>query len=289
MFSLLHSPLAHAELPLPRMVMTWVPPYAIDKCRTRLDEPADGPGPKDGLTHLALQFWLPTRDGGVEKTPKYGAISDATIIGFRDWAHAHGIRVLLCVYNSVDSWDWPLAQAGFAEHREAFVGALLAETERLGLDGVDVDLEGSGEFEASKDPYVAFVRDLAGKLHDFGKQITIDSFAYKWNAPNQSWWPELFPLVDGINTMGYERIGANATEWRAYAAQKAAAGANARKLLIGMPGAKEDWLGNTVAEHLDWIARDPSVGVAIWDARFGAPYWQTSAAWKLLARIRGRQ
>ena len=286
--SLLLIAMAHAETPPPRMVMTWVPPYAIDKCRARLHEDVEGLGPKDALTHLALQFWIPTREGGVEKTPRYGAINDSTIIEFRDWAHQHGIHAMLCVYNSVNSWDWSLAQAGFAEHRTEFVRALVAETERLGLDGIDIDLEGSGDFETSKEPFLAFIRELAPRLHELHKQLTVDSFAYKWNAPNQTWWPELFPLVDGVNTMGYERIGATATEWRAYAAQKTAAGANASKLLLGVPGAKPDWLGNTAAEHMDWIAKDNSVGVAIWDARFGAPYWQTPEAWRILARMRAR-
>ena len=269
------------------MVMTWVPPYAIDKCRARLNADIDGLGPKDALTHLALQFWLPTREGGVEKTPKYGAISDATVIEFRDWAHQHGIRAMLCVYNSVDSWDWSLAQAGFAEHRAQFVHALVAETERLGLDGVDIDLEGNGDFESSKEPFLAFIRDLTPRLHEVHKQLTVDSFAYKWNAPNQTWWPDLLPLVDGLNTMGYDLIGAKAAEWRAYAAQKSAAGAHAARLLIGVPGGKAAWLRNTAAEHMDWITRDSDVGVAIWDASFGAPYWETSNAWKMLARMHG--
>ncbi|MEI9894603.1 MAG: glycosyl hydrolase family 18 protein [Chthoniobacter sp.] len=165
--------MAHAEPPSARMVMTWVPPYGIDQCRARLREDIEGLGPKDALTHLALQFWIPTRAGGVEKTPKYGGIRDATIIEFRDWAHRHGIRALLCVYNSVDSWDWTLAQAGFADHPAEFVQALVAETERLGLDGVDIDLEsGDGDFESSKEPYVAFIRDLSTRLHALHKQLT---------------------------------------------------------------------------------------------------------------------
>lgn len=276
----------HAQTPAPRMVMTWIPPYGIDKCRDRLHQDVDGVGPKDAFTHLALQFWLPTRDGGVEKTTRYGDISDATVIEFRDWAHQHGIRAMLCVYNSVNSWDWSLAQAGFAEHREEFAKALVAEMERLGLDGIDIDLEGSGDFESSKEAYLAFIRELAPRVHALKKQLTVDSFAYKWNAPNQTWWADLFPQVDGVNSMGYERIGANAAEWRAYAAQKAAAGGNASKLLIGVPSSKADWLGNTTAQHLDWIFKDPQVGVAIWDARFSAPYWQTPDAWKGLAKMR---
>jgi len=270
------------------MIMTWVPPYAIEKCRARLEENFDNVGPKDGLTHLALQFWVPTRSGGVEKTPKFGEISDATILHFRDWAHAHRIRVMLCVYNGVDSWDWSLAQAGFADHREKFVGGLVAEMQRLDLDGIDVDLEGNGQFESSKGAFVDFVRELSGKLRALGKQLTVDSFSYQWNAPNQNWWPELFPLVDGLNTMGYDEIGVNAEDWRAYAAQKAAAGANASKLMIGFPGDKTDWHGHTVAEHLAWIVRDPEVGVAIWDAQFGAPYWRASVPWKALAGMSGR-
>jgi len=278
----------HADPPPPRRIITWVPSYGIDKCRTRLHEDIEGLGPKDALTDLALQFWIPTRAGGIEKTPKYGAIPDATIIEFRDWAHQHGIRALLCVYNSVDAWDWTLAQAGFADHPAEFIRDLVAEMERLGLDGIDIDLEGDGStnFDSSKEPYVAFIRDLSARLHALHKQLTVDTFAYKWGAPNQFWWPDLFPFVDALNSMGYQHIGASAPEWRAYAAQKAAAGPNAAKLLIGVPGAKPDWLGNTVAEHLDWIAHDNEVGLTIWDARFTDPYWQTPEAWKTLTKIR---
>jgi hypothetical protein len=286
MFLLLFTSTVNAQSS--RMVMTWVPPYSIEKCRARLQQAVDGIGPKDGLTDLALQFWLPTVEGGVEKTSKYGAIKDSVITELRDWAHQQGIRALLCVYNNNGSWDWALAEAAFANHQQQFVDALVAETERLGLDGVDIDLEGNGDFETSKAAFVAFLRDLSTRLHAAHKQLTVDSFAYQWNAPNQTWWAELFPLVDGLNTMGYEEIGAQADTWRAYAAQRAAAGPEATKLLIGMPANKADWRGNTVAEHMEWITRDPRVGVAIWDATFAAPYWQTPAAWKALAQIRAR-
>ncbi len=46
-------------------VMTWVPPYAVGRCQTRLNESFDGTGMKDALTHLGLQFWQPTKDGAV--------------------------------------------------------------------------------------------------------------------------------------------------------------------------------------------------------------------------------
>jgi hypothetical protein len=269
-----------------RIVMTWVPPYGIEKCRTRLDTMIAGFGPQNALTHLALQFWLPTSDGGVEKTPKYGPIADATITQFRDWAHAHGIRALLCVYNHNDTWDWALAQAAFGEHREVFINALVTEMQRLQLDGIDLDLEGNGAFEDARTPYISFVHDLSARLRPLGKQLTVDSFAYVWNAPNQGWWPELFPLVDAVNSMGYEHIGVNAAEWRSYAAQKLAAGANARRLLIGIPSSKADWQDSTAAEHLAWLAEDHDVGVSIWDAQFRDEFWNSAEAWKTLAGIR---
>jgi len=275
-----------AETPTPRFVMTWVPPYAVEKCRAQFSETYNGFGPRDALTHIALQFWQPTKEGGLEKTTQYGEITDAIIVRIHSWAKARGIRTMLCVYNNTDKWDWPLAQTAFADHREAFVNALVAETQRLDLGGVDVDLEGNGQFDASKEAYVNFVRDLATRLHAIGKQITLDSFAYQWNAPNQGWWAELFPLVDGINSMGYEQTGAQAPGWQSYAAQKSAAGPNAAKLLIGVPSDKPNWMGRTVAENIDWFVRDPSVGIAIWDAQFADPYWRTATVWKTLAKMR---
>src|SRR5687768_7405946 len=99
-------------------VTTWVPPYAVAKCKAQLDAvPAMG----DALTHLALQFWLPTTDGGVELL-KGREASDAVVAELRDWGHARGVRVMLCVYNAGGGkWDWPLAKAAFADHTDAFV------------------------------------------------------------------------------------------------------------------------------------------------------------------------
>ncbi len=274
------------ETPTKRMVMTWVAPYAVDKCRNRLNESFGGVGMKDGLTHLALQFWAPTKTGEVERPTKYGAISDATVSTFRDWGNSHGVRVMLCIFNGVDAWDWPLARAAFADHRKEFVDALVAETERLALDGVDVDLEGNGSLDSAKDAFVQFVRELSDRLHAAGKQITVDSFSYKWNAPNQTWWADLLPLVDGLTTMGYDEIGANASDWRSYTAQKAAAGAHASKLLIGMPGDKAQWQKTKADEHLAWVIRDQTVGLSIWDAQLEAPVWRTRSVWEGIAKLR---
>ena len=66
-------------------VMTWVPPYATAKCKERLDESFKAVGMKDGLTHLGLQFWRPTKKGQIELVDNYKPIDDSTVINFRKW------------------------------------------------------------------------------------------------------------------------------------------------------------------------------------------------------------
>ncbi len=206
--------------------MTWVAPYAVVGSKARLNESFGGIGMKDGLSDLALQFWQPLPDGsGVERVQRGDDTSDAVVAELRDWGHAHGVRVLLCVYNfnvKTESWDWPWARSAFATHPTEFASSLVSEMQRLGLDGIDLDLEGNGSLDADKEVYLRFVRDLSGRLRAQGKRLTVDTFAYVWHAPNQGWWQDLFPLVDGINSMGYEEIGAGAETgneaWRSFAA-----------------------------------------------------------------------
>jgi hypothetical protein len=273
--------------PYKHPVMTWVPPYSIAKCKARLNESFDGVAMADGLTHLGLQFWTPTPAGGVAYAGKQDGPSDAVVSEFVQWGHAHGVRVLLCVYNGSHGWDWNLARAAFTEHRDAFVEALINEVTRLHLDGVDIDLEGNGSFEKDKGPFLDFMRPLSAKLHAQGRHLTVDTFSHIWNAPNQQWWPELLPLVDGLTTMGYEEIGANAPEWKSYAAQKAATGEHAAKFMLGMPAHKDAWHGNTAAEQLKWVVDDGGTGVSMWDAQLNGA-WSKSEIWKSLGQIRGR-
>lgn len=277
-----------APSPAQPRVMTWVPPYGVGKAKARLAESFDRAGMTDGLTHLALQFWAPTKTGGVERVSKYGELSDATIAELRAIAKAHGIRTMLCVYNGVEKWDWALARAAFADHRDEFADALIAETKRLQLDGIDIDLEGSGSFDADKQPFIEFMQVLSQRARTAGLELTVDTFCYIWNAPNQSWWPELFPLVDRLTTMGYEETGATAKEWRAFAAQKKAAGEHTAKLMIGLPSNKAEWQGDKALTHLRWL-RDNGVGASLWDAQLESPAWRSREVWETLREIRTKR
>ena len=273
-----------------RPVMTWVPPYAVGGSKARLEQSFGGAGMKDALTHLGLQFWKPTKEGGLIHAGRANEVNDAVIADLRDWGRTNGVRVLLCVYNAVSgSWDWPLARAAFAENADKFIDALMTEVERLQLDGVDVDLEGNGSFEADREAFIAFIRTLSGRVHAAGKHLTVDTFSYKWNAPNQTWWPDVLPHVDALTTMGYEETGSKALEWRSYAAQKAAAGEHAAKLMIGLPSGRDAWRGNNALEHLQWLQADGRVGVSFWDAQVKSASWQKPEVWQALGSIRGRE
>ncbi len=292
-----------AATPRPRMVMTWVPPYDIATSRHQLQALYGNEGPRRAITHLGLQFWVPSPDGGLARSTRYGTITNAIIRDFVRWGHNNGIKVLLCVYNGEYThpdltWDWGLAKNAFHANRDKFINALVREMRRLNLDGIDVDLEGSDTqyplIDGDKAVYARFIRELAPRVHAHGKQITLDTFHYIYNGPNQNWWPALFPHVDGITSMGYADLGRNAPDWQSYAAQKAKAGRSSAKLLIGMPSDVSTWQGNTAPEQAAWFLRKGAgrTGVAIWDARFldspenPVPAWQAPSVWSRLRAVR---
>lgn len=267
--------------------MTWVPPYATEICRDRLDESFGEVGLKNGLTHMGLQFWRPTEEGRIGLVDDFKPIYDSTIINFRKWGQTHGIKVLLCIYNGTrDGWNWNLAKNAFETHRKQFIKTLVSETVRLNLDGVDIDFEGKGKLDGDTEVFVSFIKELSSALKAKGKELTVDSFAYKWNAPNQGWWKLLLPYVDALHVMGYSETGSKSTSWRSYDFLKAAAGKYSSKLLIGVPSHASNWEKASVQEHLEWIVTDPSVGLAIWDAQLKDSKWRTQEIWQTISRIR---
>jgi hypothetical protein len=269
-----------------RNVMTWVPPYAIQSCQKTLQTLFDDEGVSNGLTRLGLQFWEPTPNGGVARVTRYGVLEDSQIQNFQAWGRRHQVAVLLCVYNGTSKWDWDLAGLAFDHHRAHFIDALLEETLKFDLDGIDIDLEGIGNLNSSKGAFVAFIRELSDRLDEQGKILTVDSFPYIWNAPNRTWWPELLPLIEGLNVMGYTNTGAHSKDWQAYESLEAVAGEHASKLLMGVAGYTSVWENASVQTHVEWIVENQSVGLAIWDAQFRDPVWRTPALWERISKIK---
>ena len=271
-------------------IMTWVPPYAVETCKNRLKESFNGIGMKDGLTHLGLQFWHPTKDGGIKLVNRFRPIDDSSIAAFQTWGETNNVRVMLCVFNGTSKeWNWELAKSAFDTNRGRFIDTLINETRRLNLGGVDIDFEGKGTRSEDKQAYIDFIIELASRLHAEGKELTVDTFAYKWNAPNQGWWSSLLPHIDGLHVMGYSDTGSNSSKWRSYDFIKKATEPYSSKLLIGVPSFKDSWQETPVQEHLNWIKNDAKIGVAIWDAQLKSPAWRTQELWQTLSIIKGAQ
>jgi hypothetical protein len=267
-------------------VITWVAPYKVDASKAMLQKDFGGVGMKDGLTYLALQFWVTSGPNVVQDGNVAGSGFDDKVKWFRDWGHANGIKVTLCVTDFVGDWNWGEAARSFNDNRAAFIKSLVTEADRLQLDGVELDLEGLVDpTVAQSTGYVAFVADLAAALHAENKTLTAASFPAQYNAPNWKWWPDLMKTIDGVTSMGYEQNGRNSTNGYNYSDQKKHA-VPPYKLMIGMPGYFATWEGNTVTEQLDWLITDGEVGVGIWDCSLDNAAWQTASVWKTLAKIR---
>lgn len=278
-------------------VIGWVPPYAVAACQTAVTADFGAYDAKDGLTRVGLQFWVPKTDGTIKyATHEWYVPSDTDVAWWKNWGAANGIKILLTIYNNTGTWDWTLARSAFGANRTTFVNALIAEMDRLGLDGIDLDLEGVGSFDADRAAFSAFVNDLSVQVKARGKILTVDSFHYIWNAPNQSWWPDWLGKVDQIHPMGYDDLYEGGTSYHKYSFQQNTgvnAGYPASAILMGFPSWVDSWgvtsgRGTTTLAHLGEVRYDlvkPS-GIAIWDLQLSAASWKSSATWAEIAALK---
>jgi hypothetical protein len=292
--------------------MGWVPAYGVDASLAAMDS-----NPRIGatLTRIGLQFWNPSADGKtlvLAPANKQGqALPAEAIARVRDWAHARGIQVLLTVYNNSETtqrWDWALARRAFADHRDAFAAALVAEMQRYQLDGIDLDLEGEGDLSADRERYAAFIRSLAKSVHAAGKLLTVDSFHSPcFNAPNMAWWDDWRGQVDAIHSMGYQDLyEANDSSFTPDGGPICAGGAKLFKyswqlgwglqhgyrvdqILLGQPTWQDRWgiagKETDAAAHIR-EAQALGAGVALWDLQLAAPGWRSDATWKAMQQLR---
>ena len=271
-------------------VMSWVPVYAIPQAQAVAQSDFGSCDAVDGLSRVGLQFWTPNNDGTIKYADhEFYTPVDSDVTWWKNWAAANGIEVYLTIYNNDGSWNWPLARSAFATNRATFVAALVAEMDRLGLDGIDLDLEGiDGDIIGSdRSNFDQFVHDLWLETSARDKGLTINSFPYIWNAPNQDWWGDWVGEVDNIHSMGYENLYEGGTNWNQYSFQQntgIAAGHSAETVSMGMPGWMSSWgassgRGTSAQAHVQEIRHDlaQATGIAVWDLQLTA--WQDSSLW----------
>ena len=136
--------------------------------------------------------------------------------------------------------------------------------------------------------------DLWVELDTRGKILTVNSFHYIWNAPNQDWWPDWLGEVDNIHAMGYEDLYEGGTGYHQYSFQQNAgyaAGYDGNAVLMGMPSYLASWgttsgRGTSAQAHVQEIRYDLAepTGIAIWDLQLTA--WQNSDLWCEIAELK---
>lgn len=304
--------MAAAEAPLRPRVVGWVPAYDVEAAMTAMQsDPQIG----QALTHIGLQFWNPSSDGrSVVLAPasRDGTLIDeAAIARVREFAHARGIKVLLTVYNNSETtlkWDWDLARRAFKGKRRAFARALVATMLKHTLDGIDLDLEGEGGFDADREAYARFVHTLAKAVLGHGKELTIDSFHSPcWNAPNMAWWSDWLGYVDAIHSMGYADLYESSEETFTAEGQTPCmggaklfkyswqlgwgldAGYRVDQIVLGQPTWVDRW--GASGRETDAISHIREVqgfggGIALWDLQLPAPEWRSAQTWCAVLDLR---
>jgi PKD repeat protein len=281
------------------VIMSWVAPYNIAACKAIAQADFGSCDAKDGLTRVGLQFWVPNTNGTIKYSYNGGIATDADVAWWTSWGQANGIKILLTVYNNDGSWNWDLARSAFATNRTTLVNALIAEVDRLNLDGVDIDFEGIGSLDSDRASFNLFIRELSSGLKLRGKLLTIDSFPYIWNAPNINWWSDWVGYIDNIHSMGYDELYEGGSDWHKYSVQQnygINAGFNSKTVLMGMPAwstSSSSWgvssgRGTSAQAHVQEVRYDlpgGSTGIAIWDMQLLG--WQNSDLWCEIVGLKG--
>ncbi len=81
-----------------REVIGWIAPYHTEEGKAALRMDCGQYSPKDGISAIAIQFWIPTFEGGLQLATEEGA-TEEEVQDFKRIADSLGIKVLLCIYN----------------------------------------------------------------------------------------------------------------------------------------------------------------------------------------------
>ena len=243
------------------------------------------------FTHFNLSFANPDADGAFVRdgnlTCMTGAFgSRVKVQSLRTTVaklQAGGAKVLVSVGGGVIpgcSGDWKALLA--PGKRAATAAALVALADQLGLDGVDIDLE--GELLTAIDRagnYVPFIEALSTAMKARGKLLTCATASYEGGMiPVAS-----IPYFDLVNVMSYDAIGPSwgpsGAEHSTYAmAQRdldlwLARGVAPERLVLGVPfygygfgGEQSNWSYRDLAAAHPDAAKGDTIGKACAGCRY---------------------
>ena len=294
--------------------MTWIPVYGIETCKTLMNDETKSEWIKNGITHIGLQFWVPGDGGAVTFVTDYQFTYKAPTISqdvqdFVTWGNANHIKIMLCFHNiREEGFDWDYTHQVIHDYPEESVANIMQLVGQYGLDGVDVDFEGLGDFTSDKPAFVNFLDLLGEALHEDEKELSVDLFSTPcYNAPNPSWESAMAPHVDFMNVMGYNDTYEDNNTFFSdcpltpsesniypfkysyienFLTQKQ--GVASVKLNYGLPAWFEEWGGQCLQENiLDILDVSAAGGIAIWDLRlYAGGFWLNPVSWNLINRFK---
>lgn len=245
----------------------------------------------DDYSHFNIAFANPDASGAFVRAgqltcmpdPSGGAVAIAQLRAQIALLRAKGAKVLVSVGGGVIpscSGDWRALLA--PDRREATVASLVALSDAVGLDGVDIDLE--GELLTAIDRagnYTPFVAALSHALKGRGKLLTCATASYEGGMiPVES-----IGYFDLVNVMSYDAIGPS---WGPAGAEHATLamaerdlklwldrGVARERLVLGVPfygygfnGHAANWSYRDLAERFPEAGRGDQIGDACPGCRY---------------------
>ncbi|MDB5258433.1 MAG: hypothetical protein JWM14_3128 [Chitinophagaceae bacterium] len=297
-----------------RNVMSWIPVYGIDNCKSMMNDATKSQWIKNGITHIGLQFWVPGDAGAVVFVTDYQFTWKAATISqdvqdFVTWCHANDVKIMMCFHNVRDSgFDWSYTQQVINSYPTQTVTSAMQVVNTYGLDGIDIDFEGVGSYASDKTAFVNFLNLLGTSLHGAEKELSVDMFPTPcYNFPNPSWESSMASHVDFMNIMGYDGTYEEENTKFTYCPETPSEtnsypfrysyienfltvkqSVASSKLNYGLPSWQDSWGGQCLQENiLDILDVSSAGGIAIWDLQLGGGgFWTNPVSWDLITMFK---
>ena len=214
--------------------------------------------------------------------------ANGTVLGQDDplvtgWARARQVAVMprLNCQNPSDETQI-LTNAGV---RETFIGALAALCEQYGYQGIQVDFEGAPPTD--REPFTAFITELAARLHAQGDRLStvVTAKTYNIKSGRAAMYDDaalsvpsdyIFVLDWGLHWTTSAPGPLDEMAWFKKVAEYAATMPNKSKFVLGMPLYGIDWANNggsanpgTALEYGEVMALAGQYGIT--------PQWEPAA------------
>lgn len=175
---------------------------------------------------------------------------------------AHGILVIPTISGDVNYSDLMLNDPA---KRTAHINEIMAEIERNGYDGWDIDYEGflNGY---NRDVYAAFMEEFATRMHAEGKIVAIAVEAFN----RQQDWDRIGAVVDRFMLMGYDYHSARGPEvgpigpasWLREVVDYTATRVPREKIILGLGTYGYSWIHNGAQYVSEAVGYDDAIAIA---------------------------